>query len=81
MMFVTMIPSKTSQERSLKSTLFNPLLNNKTLDNLKTFADEFNFAIMTITLFDRVENMVEKGKKMVTSIFSFSHRVFQSFVF
>ena len=38
---------------------------------------------MNTLLFDRVENIVEKGKKkkmLVTSISSFSHSVFQSFL-
>ena len=35
-----------------------------------------------IFVFDRVENIVGKGRKMlVTSIFSFSHKVFKSLFF
>ena len=57
-----------------------PLPNNKAfnLTKLKAFADDkLNAAKMTIFLFDTVENTVEKEKMLVTSIFSFSHRVFQ----
>ena len=60
----------------------NPLLKDTILDwsKLKAFADDkinvtkkFNFVL------GRVENIVEKKKKMlVTSIFSFSHNVFKS---
>ena len=47
------------------------------LTKLKEFVDDkFNVAKMQISLFDRVENVVEK-EKMVTSIFSFSHNVFK----
>ena len=55
----------------------NKILN---MTKLKEFADEkLNGAKMTIFLFDRVENNVGKGEHMlVTSIFSFSHSVFES---
>ena len=36
---------------------------------------------MVISLFDRVVNTAQKGKMQVTSIFSFSYSVFQSFLF
>ena len=58
-------------------TLFS---NNKILDvaKLKAFTDEkLHVAKMTISLFDRVENTVVKGKMLITSIFTFSHSVFQ----
>ena len=63
---------------------FNPFLNEYILDvtSLKAFADnKSNVAKMTISLFDRVENTVGKGENANTSIFSFSHCVFQSFFF
>ena len=46
---------------------FNTLPNNKILDvtKLKTFSDDkLNVAKMTISLFDRVENTVEKGENV-----------------
>ena len=61
--------------------MLNTLPNDKILDvtKLKAFADnKSNIAKMTISLFDRVENTVRQGENAATSIFSFSHRVFQS---
>ena len=41
---------------------------------LKAFADNnLNIAKMMISPFDRVENAVEKGENVVTSIFSLAH--------
>ena len=60
-------------------TLNSP--NNKILDvtKLKAFADDkSNVAEMKISLNDRVANTVGKGENAGTSIFSFSHSVFQS---
>ena len=54
--------------------------NDKSLDmtKFKTFADhKLIVANMTISFFERVKNLCEKEKMLVTSIF-FSHRVFQS---
>ena len=61
--------------------LNNPLPNEKILDvtKLKTFADsKLNIAKMTISVFDRVENLWEKEKMLVISIFSCFHSVFHS---
>ena len=53
------------------------------MTKLKVFADDkLSIAKLTISLYDRVENTVRKQEKMlVTSIFSFSHSVFQSPIF
>ena len=64
---------------------FNPFPND-ILDmiKLKAFADDkLNIAKMPISPFDRAENIVGKGENagMLTSIFSFSHSVFQSLLF
>ena len=46
---------------------------------LKAFADyKIKILKLMIFVFDRVENIVEKEKMLVTSIFSFSHHVFKS---
>ena len=61
--------------------LLNSVSNDKVLDQykLKAFADDkIDVAEMMISLLDRVEDTVGKGEMMVTSIFSFSHGVFQS---
>ena len=51
------------------------------MTKLKAFADdELNIVKMMIFLFDRAENTVGKGENAVTSIFSFSHSVFQTFL-
>ena len=60
--------------------IVNPLPNNKILDvtKLKAFADDkLNIDEMMISLFDRVETLREKEEMLITSIFSFSHSVFQ----
>ena len=52
--------------------------NNKTIawPYFKAFADDnLNVAKMAKLVFDRVETIPEKEKKLVTSIFSFSHNV------
>ena len=53
------------------------------MTKLKAFAhNKLNFAKMMISLFHRVENTVGKGENVgYTSIFSFSHSVFQNLVF
>ena len=59
---------------------FNPFPNDKILDQtkLKAFADnKLNVTKMTISVFDRVENIVGKGEIACTSNFSFSHKVFK----
>ena len=49
------------------------------MTKLKAFADgNLNIAKMMISLFGEVESIREKDKMLVTSIFSFSHSVFQS---
>ena len=57
----------------------NSLPNNKILDlsKLKTFAD-YNVKVFQRLNFvlEREENIVEKEKMVVTSIFSFSHNVY-----
>ena len=63
---------------------FNPLPNDKILDwsKLKAFADDkMNLAEKLKLLPGRVENIVGKGENADTSIFSFSHNVFKSFLF
>ena len=59
----------------------NSLPNDKILDEtkLKAFADDkINVAQMMVFVFDRVENIVENGEMLVTSILSFSHNVLKS---
>ena len=59
--------------------LINPFPHEKILDQtiLKEFADEkLNVTKMTVSAFDRVENIVGKGEIACTSNFSFSHNVF-----
>ena len=52
------------------------------MTKLKAFADDkLNIDKMMISLYNRVGNTVGKGKMLVTSIFSFSHSVFQSLLF
>ena len=47
------------------------------MTKLKTFADnKLNVAIITISLFDKVENTVEKGKKYWLPAFSLFPTVF-----
>ena len=58
----------------------NPLPVDKILDQskLKAFADnKLNITKMILSVFDRVENIVRKGKIACTSNFSFSHNVFK----
>ena len=60
-----------------------------TLAKFKAFADnKFSVAKTMISVFDPVENIVGQGEnagyhgwRLVTSIFSFSHDVFKSFLF
>ena len=65
---------------SLRTLYFlNPLPDDKILDQtkLKAFADDkLNVTKMIISVFDNVENIVEKGEIACTSNFSFSHNVF-----
>ena len=69
--------------KSLKFVVWgrvNPLPDDKISDfsKLKAFADDkMNVAKMMIYVFDRPENIVGKGKMLVTSIFYFSHNVFK----
>ena len=61
--------------------IFNASLNNKFLDwsKLKAFADDkINVAQMAIFIF---ETLWESEKMLVTSIFSFSHNVFENLLF
>ena len=61
-------------------TSLNPFPHDKILDltKLKAFADDkLNVSKMIISVFDRVENIVEKGEIVCTSNFSFSHNVFK----
>ena len=59
---------------------FNPLPDDKILDqtNLKAFADDkLNVTTITVSVFDNVENIVEKGEIACTSNFSFFPQCFQ----
>ena len=59
---------------------FNPFPHDKILDQtkLKAFADDkLHVTKRIITVFDRVENIVEKGEIACTSNFSFSHNIFK----
>ena len=59
-----------------------PFPHNKFLDptKLKGFAnDKLNVTKKIISVFDRVENIVEKGEIACTSNFSFSHNVSKGF--
>ena len=63
---------------------FLSLSNNKILvvTKLIAFADnKINVTHMMIFVFDRVENIVGKGKKCWRLIFSFSHNVFKRLFF
>ena len=52
------------------------------MTKLKAFADNnLNVASMMTSLFDKQENILRKGEKLVTSIISFSHNVFKSSLF
>ena len=58
----------------------NPFPCDKILDQtkLKAFADDkLNVTKIVISVFDRVENIVEKGEIACTSNYSFSHNVFK----
>ena len=58
----------------------NSFPHDKILDqtNLKAFADDkLNVTKLIISVFDKVENIVEKGEIACTSNFSFSHNVFK----
>ena len=64
--------------------LFNSLPNNKILDvtKLKACADDkLNVTRMTISLFNRVENIVEKGEKCWLPAFSSFSAVFSKAIF
>ena len=64
-------------------TLFNPLRDNKILDQtkLKAFADDkLDVTKMIISVFDRVENIVGIEEIACKSNFSFSHNVFKRFL-
>ena len=57
-----------------------PFAHDKILDQtkLKAFADDkLNVTKMIISVFDRAENIVEKGEIACSSNFSFSHNVFK----
>ena len=58
-------------------------LQNFGCDQIKASADdELNFAKMKVSLFDtELKRLWEKVKMLVTSIFPFSHSVFQSLLF
>ena len=63
------------------SSLVNSLQSDKTINwpNFKASADDnLKVATMAKLVFDRVENIAEKEKMLVTSIFSFSRNVFKS---
>ena len=64
---------------------FNSLLNDKILDKSKFKACADNKIILTqkieICVRKRLKTLWEKEKMQVTSIFSFSHIVFKSFLF
>ena len=63
--------------------MFNPFRHNRILDQakLKAFADnKLNVTKMIISVFDRVENIVEKEEIACTSNFSFPHNVFNRFL-
>ena len=69
--------SEPPSKRNQKPWMINPLPNHKILDvtKLKAFVDDkINVAQMMISVFDRVENIVN-GKRR-KCIFSFSHNVF-----
>ena len=63
---------------------FNPFPHDKILyqTKLKAFADDkLNITRMIISVFDRVENIVEKGEIACTSNLSFSHDFFKRLLF
>ena len=51
-----------------------------TQQNLKELRTKDKLNVAQMIMFDRAENNMEKGKLLVTSIFSFSH-VFNSILF
>ena len=62
----------------------NPFPHDKILDKtkLKAFVDDkLNVTNLTISVFDRVENIVGKGEIARVSNFSFSHNVFKRLLF
>ena len=62
----------------------NPFPHDKILDQtkLKAFADDkLDITKMIISVFDRVENIVGKGKISCTSNFFFSHNFFKRLLF
>ena len=64
----------------LFSMFFNSLPNDKVVDlsNLNVFADDKIYVTKNLKfVLGRVENIMGKGKKLVTSIFSFSRNVFK----
>ena len=64
--------------------LFYPLLNNNLLDQskLKVLADDKISVTKKLKfVLERLENVVEKEKMLVTSIFSCSHNVFKRLLF
>ena len=78
-MITTIFSSSCSVFKSFIHRIINSLPNDKILEvtKLKAFTDDnLNIAKMTISLFNRVETLWKKEKKLVTSIFSFSNSVF-----
>ena len=71
-------------EGSFASPSFNSLPNNKILDRSKSkvFADnKINVTKRLKFILGRAENIVEKEKMLVTSIFSFSYNVSKRLLF
>ena len=65
-------------KKQSQTYLFNPFPHDKILDQtkLKAFADDKLYVTkIIISVFDRVENIVEKGEIACTSNFCFSHNV------
>ena len=63
-----------------KRLFVNPFPHDKIMNQtkLKAFADDkLNVTKMIISVFDRVENIVEKGEIAGTSNFSFTHNIFK----
>ena len=63
---------------------FKSLPNDKILDSTKFYAfadNKTNVIQMLWFVLDRVQNIVGKGKMLVTSIFSFPNKVFRSLMY
>ena len=79
--FSVILKNVMNLKSNITSDWLNSIPKDKILDwsKLKAFADdEIKVLEMMIFVLDRVENILGKGKMLVTSIFSFSRNVFRA---